>query len=510
MVLERGREIAQHRIVLGRQRDQVDRIGRHDLLLAPVQILQAHAHVQRRADVQADGQAVQLAHDDVLQAAPHQLLAVLEHLRPDEAGDIVDMQPGAPGLDLRELGADGPAEAVLAGLEHHHVDAVGGAIGEFRALAGLEVEPVAFALLGLGVLHDLGNRDVEDLVAVVGAGEALEHRGDRARIALGHLGLDVDVREHAPGNRVLQAERVDQVLQGVLDRGDACDRAVHRVGADDDVAGGVGEGVEDLPDHVVGMVRGRVGLDARAHVALRPHPGARDHVEDLLAQRDQLLIVHQLRDTADRVAGQPIHHAFDVGLGRGQEKLLEPAHGPVLDVGVLGLVRGLPDQALQLVHQQRVLVQIPDLRVGEECPGVRTRRLVRGGHPDRLIPLLEVVGGAEQLPIERLVEAALDPADIGEDVLARRDLRAPRWCRRRTPPWRRPGSPQARHRPLPPVTRNCRLDIRSSPCDGRSSYGNRRMAASPLGRVLTLQGVGQRERVASRERGLKTMGSARP
>ena len=53
------------------------------------------------------------------------------------------------------LGADGPAEAVLAGLEHHHVDAVGGAIGEFRALAGLEVEPVAFALLGLGVLHDL-------------------------------------------------------------------------------------------------------------------------------------------------------------------------------------------------------------------------------------------------------------------------------------------------------------------------------------------------------------------
>ena len=338
----------------------------------------------------------------------------------------------------------------LRDFEHHHVDAVGGAIGEFRALAGLEVEPVAFALLGLGILHDLGNRDVEDLVAVVGAGEALEHRGDRARIALGHLGLDVDVREHAPGNRVLQAERVDQVLQRVLDRGDACDRAVDRVGADDDVAGGVGEGVEDLPDHVVGMVRGRVGLDARTHVALRPHPGARDHVEDLLAQRDQLLIVHQLRDTADRVAGEPIHHAFDVGLGRGQEKLLEPAHGPVLDLGVLGLVRGLPDQALQLVHQQRVLVQIPDLRVGEERPGVRTRRLVRGGHPDRLIALLEVVGGAEQLPVERLVEAALDPADIGEHVLARRHLRAPRWCPRRTPPWRRPCSPQGRRWPLPP------------------------------------------------------------
>ena len=146
MVLERRRQIAQHRIVLGGQRDQVDRVGRHDLILAPVQILQAHRHVQRRADIQADGQAVQLAHDDVFQAAPHQLLAALEHLRPDESGDIVDMEPGAPRLHLRELCADGPAEAVLSGFEHHHVDAVRGAIGELGALAGLEVEPVSFAL----------------------------------------------------------------------------------------------------------------------------------------------------------------------------------------------------------------------------------------------------------------------------------------------------------------------------------------------------------------------------
>ena len=90
---------------------------------------------------------MELAHDDVFQAAPHQLLAALEDLRPDEAGDIVDMEPGAPGLHLRELRSDGPAEAVLAGLEHHHVDAVRRAIGEFGTLAGLEVEPVSLALL---------------------------------------------------------------------------------------------------------------------------------------------------------------------------------------------------------------------------------------------------------------------------------------------------------------------------------------------------------------------------
>ena len=81
--------------------------------------------------------------------------------------------------------------------------------------------------------------------------------------------------KHAPGDRVLQLEGVDHVLERLFDRGDALDLAVHRVGADDDIARGIGKGVKDLPDHVVGMVRGRIGLDAGAHVAFRPHLGAR-------------------------------------------------------------------------------------------------------------------------------------------------------------------------------------------------------------------------------------------
>ena len=50
-----------------------------------------------------------------------------------------------------------------------------------------------------------------------------------------------------------------------------------------------------------------------------------------------------------------------------------------------------------------------NVRVGQESAGIRPRRLVRGGYPDRLIPLLEVVSGADQLPIERLIEALLLP-----------------------------------------------------------------------------------------------------
>ena len=51
------------------------------------------------------------------------------------------------------------------------------------------------------------------------------------------------------------------------------------------------------------------------------------------------------------------------------------------------------------------------------------RGLVRGPHPDRLIPLLEVVRGTDHLLVKRLIEATLDSADVREDVLARLDLR---------------------------------------------------------------------------------------
>ena len=212
MVLERCCEVAQHRIVLGGQGDEVDRAGRHDLILAPVQVIQGHRHMQCRTDVQADGQAVQLPHDDVFEATPDQLLAALEHLGPYEPGDIVDVEPGATRLNFRELLPDGSAEAILPGFEDHHVDAVGGAVGELGSLPRLKIEPVSLAGLGLGVVQDLLDGNVEGLVAIIGPREALEHSGDRTWVALGDGGLDVDVGEHTPRDDVLKSEGVDDIL----------------------------------------------------------------------------------------------------------------------------------------------------------------------------------------------------------------------------------------------------------------------------------------------------------
>ena len=143
MILERRREVAEHRIVFGGQRHQIGGIGRHDLVLAPIQVVEADRHVQRRADIQADGQPMELAHGDVLKAAPDQLLPALEDLRPNEAGNIVDVKPCSLGLYLCELYSHGPAEAIFSGFKHHHVDAVCRAVGEFGALAGFEVEAIS-------------------------------------------------------------------------------------------------------------------------------------------------------------------------------------------------------------------------------------------------------------------------------------------------------------------------------------------------------------------------------
>ncbi|MCY1516738.1 hypothetical protein D9M68_513880 [compost metagenome] len=361
---------------------------------------------------------MELAHDHVFEAAPYELFATLEDLRPDEAGNIVDMEPCALGLHLRKLHADRSAEAILSRLKHHHVDAVCHAVGEFRALPGLEVEAISFPCLRACIFQDLLIGDVEDLVAIIRSCEALEHRGNRSGEALAHLGLNVDVGEHAPGNDVNKLEGIDDILEGTFHRDDAVDGTVHRVGADDDVASRIGECVEDLPHDVVGVVGWRIRLNTRAHIPLGPQLGAGHDVEDLLADGDKLFVAHQFRHATDRIAGQPIHDAFDLFFRCSQEKLLQLAHGPVFDLFVLGLVRCLPDQPLQIVLKQRALVKVSDLRACQKGPGVRSRCVIFRHHPDRLISFLERVRTPQHLPIGRLVKTALDPADIGKDVLA--------------------------------------------------------------------------------------------
>ena len=92
--------------------------------------------------------------------------------------------------------------------------------------------------------------------------------------------------KHAPGDRILQLEGIDDILERLLNGDVALDLAVHGVGPDHDIARCIGKRVEDLPDHVLGIVRGGIGLDAGAHVAFCPHLGAGQHVEDLLIQGD--------------------------------------------------------------------------------------------------------------------------------------------------------------------------------------------------------------------------------
>jgi hypothetical protein len=53
MILKRRRKVAQHRIIFGGQGDQLNRVGRHDLVLAPIEIFQTACHVQGGADIQA-------------------------------------------------------------------------------------------------------------------------------------------------------------------------------------------------------------------------------------------------------------------------------------------------------------------------------------------------------------------------------------------------------------------------------------------------------------------------
>ena len=213
MILERCRQIAQHGVVLGGQGNQVRGIGRHELILAPVQIIQADRHVQRRTDVQTKHQSVELAHGDIFQAAAHQLFASPENLRPDEAGHIVDVEPGPFGLHFGEFHFYRSAKAVLPRLEHRHVHTVGRAIGKLGALAGLEIKPVPFSFFGFGIVQDFLNGDIECLIAGVRSGKALEHGLNQFRFFLTYLCLDIDMGKHAPGDRIIQLERINDILE---------------------------------------------------------------------------------------------------------------------------------------------------------------------------------------------------------------------------------------------------------------------------------------------------------
>ena len=66
-----------------------------------------------------------------------------------------------------------------------------------------------------------------------------------------NLCLDIDMGKHAPGDRILQLEGIDYILERFFHRGDALYLAVHGVGPDNDIAGRIGKCVKRLPDNVI-------------------------------------------------------------------------------------------------------------------------------------------------------------------------------------------------------------------------------------------------------------------
>ena len=289
MILESGGEVAQHRIVLRRQGHEIRRVRRHDLVDAPVEIIQVDRHVQRRADVEPDGEAMELAHNRVLEAAAHELLAGPEDLRTDESSYVVHVNPGPPlvaGCDLggSDLTPQRTGEPVLARLVDHHVEPEAMSVRGVGPLPGFEVEAVPSGP-GSGVARHLVDRDVERPIRVFDAGQALEPERGRTGPAALHLGLHVDVRQDAMRKGVFEAKGRDQVGQGALDGRDRIHLARNRVGAQEEVAHRVGPPVEYLPDDVVDVVGRGVGLNpgtqvrssrssARTRIATSPRPAS--------------------------------------------------------------------------------------------------------------------------------------------------------------------------------------------------------------------------------------------
>ena len=163
---------------------------------------------------------MELAHDQILQATPDELLSRPEYLGPNKPGHIVDVEPWrgfAACLKLRfgYLHLEGTRQPVLARFMDHHVVPMTVAVGEIRPLPGFEIEAV-FAGPGVRILDHLLQADVESRIRRVAPGNALEPDARAAGLRPLHLRLHVDVSEHGMRQDILQPECLNEILQSAL------------------------------------------------------------------------------------------------------------------------------------------------------------------------------------------------------------------------------------------------------------------------------------------------------
>ena len=250
MLAERRRQVAQHRIGVAGHRHEVRR--RRALGDARRELAQGtgrDAHVERRAHVEAHRQAVQPGHHHVLETHALELIGARKHFRADESRHVVDDRPHRRRL------ADATRHAVGARLQRAHVDALGGAVGDLGALAGLEVEAAERARQVGDAVHVQAHHPGEGPRR---AGQALKadvHDG----VALRRVLLD-QIGEHAEARR--QLEPPHHLLEQLLQPDDGVEIVGGRIEADDDVAAAVRQAFEDRQQDLALVVAGAVGLNA--------------------------------------------------------------------------------------------------------------------------------------------------------------------------------------------------------------------------------------------------------
>ena len=312
--MEAGRLVVEHHVVgAGHSHEVVAPGGRQEQQQVIGRVL-----VGRRvigvADVDAHGQAQQLAHEMIFQPGTDDLALVEEVLRPDEADHAVDQER-----------VERPGHAVGSGLERELVDAVVSAGREGTPLPCLEVHrlvadpgDVAVAVVLEHALLSLAQQrqvDPEARVGRLGAGDRLKQQVDRcAAFEASELGRDVRQAAGLRGDR----QCFDQAVEGAEDgRGDL-DRLGGRVDADHRVAAAVEQSVgrreQDAPDVVAGMV----GLDANAeHPALAHRVAATGHDPHLARGQHQVFVAHQLGDRRRQLRDQARADRRQHALGRG-------------------------------------------------------------------------------------------------------------------------------------------------------------------------------------------------
>ncbi len=136
------------------------------------------------------------------------------------------------------------------------------------------------------------------------------------------------------------------------------------------------------------------------------------------ADRDEIVVRHQLDRARDQIAGQARHHRLDRLPGFVLKEPHQFTHRPALEGATRGDVHAGVRKRHDLVVEYRVGQQGTDGGVRQQTAGVLARDLVGSGQTLPGVPFLERIRGAQHLAVFRVVEAAVDTVEPGEQILA--------------------------------------------------------------------------------------------